>query len=109
MFDDRIVVESPGKLPRLVKPDNIRTTYFLRNPKIAEYLKVHRFVKEYGEGVNRMCNELEERGMKSSEYKMNAFMLQTTVFSSMNSEKSAIESKGYKEPTKKYTSCLFRN
>ena len=39
-----------------------------------------------------MCNELEERGMKSPEYKMNAFMLQTTVFSNMNSEKSAIES-----------------
>ena len=93
MFDDRIVVESPGKLPGLVKPDNIRTTHFSRNPKIAEYLKAYRFVKEYGEGVNRMCNELEERGMKSPEYKMNAFMLQTMVFSNVNSEKSLIDSK----------------
>ena len=122
MFDDRIVVESPGKLPGLIKPENIRTTHFSRNPKIAEYLKAYRFVREYGEGVNRMCNELEEKGMKMPEYRMNAFMLQATVFSSMNSEKSAIEAikptinskkpaiemiksamenKGYKKPTQK--------
>lgn len=59
MFDDRIVVESPGKLPGLVKTDNIRHTHFSRNPKIAEFLKVYSFVKEYGEGVDRMCKELE--------------------------------------------------
>lgn len=49
MFDDRIVVESPGKLPGLVKTDNIRHTHFSRNPKIAEFLKAYSFVKEYGE------------------------------------------------------------
>ena len=54
MFDDRIVVESPGKLPGLVKIDNIRHTHFSRNPKIAEFLKTYNFVKEYGEGVDRM-------------------------------------------------------
>ena len=37
MFDDRIVVESPGKLPGLVKTDNIRHTHFSRNPKIADF------------------------------------------------------------------------
>lgn len=35
MFDGRIVVESPGKLPGLVKTNNIRHTHFSRNPKIA--------------------------------------------------------------------------
>ena len=39
MFDDHIVVESPGKLPGLVSADNIRFTHFSRNPKIAEFLK----------------------------------------------------------------------
>lgn len=62
MFDDRIVVESPGKLPGLVKTDNIRHTHFSRNPKIAEFLKAYSFVKEYGEGVDRMCKELEAVG-----------------------------------------------
>lgn len=62
MFDDHIVVENPGKLPRLVREDNIRFTHFSRNPKIAEFLKNYKFVK----CVNRMCNELEQVGLKDS-------------------------------------------
>ena len=33
MFDDRIVVESPGRLPGLVKAGNIRHTHFSRNER----------------------------------------------------------------------------
>lgn len=36
MFDDRIVFETPGDLPGLVRPDNIHHTHFSRNPKIGE-------------------------------------------------------------------------
>lgn len=79
MFDDRIVVESPGKLPGLVKTDNIRHTHFSRNPKIAEFLKAYSYVKEYGEGVDRMYKELEAVGLQGPEYKLNAFMLQVTI------------------------------
>ncbi len=79
MFDDRIVVESPGKLPGLVKTDNIRHTHFSRNPKIAEFLKAYSFVKEYGEGVDRMYKELEAVGLQGPEYRLNAFMLQATI------------------------------
>lgn len=79
MFDGRIVVESPGKLPGLVKTNNIRHTHFSRNPKIAEFLKAYSFVKEYGEGVDRMWNELEAVGLGGPEYRVNAFMLQVTV------------------------------
>jgi ATP-dependent DNA helicase RecG len=79
MFDDRIVVESPGRLPGLVKAENIRYTHFSRNPKIAEFLKAYSFVKEYGEGVDRMCKELEAVGLQDPEYRLNAFILQATV------------------------------
>jgi len=79
MFDDRIVVESPGKLPGLVRTDNIRHTHFSRNPKIAEFLKAYSFVKEYGEGVDRMYKELEAVGLQGPEYRLNAFMLQATI------------------------------
>ena len=87
MFDDRIVVESPGKLPGLVKTDNIRHTHFSRNPKIAEFLKAYSFVKEYGEGVDRMCKELEAVGLQDPEYRLNAFMLQTTIRNSTLTDK----------------------
>ena len=51
MFDDRLVFETPGKLPGIVRTDNIRHTHFSRNPKIAEYLKAYDYVKEFGEGA----------------------------------------------------------
>ena len=79
MFDGRIVVESPGKLPGLVKVNNIRYTHFSRNPKIAEFLKAYSFVKEYGEGVDRMWKELEAIGLQGPEYRTNAFMLQAII------------------------------
>ena len=62
MFDNRIVFESPGRLPGMVKPSNIRNTHFSRNPKIAAFLKTYHYVKEYGEGVDRMYRELEVNG-----------------------------------------------
>ena len=62
MFGDRLVFETPVVHPGLVRLDNIRHTHFSRNPKIAQYLKAYKFVKEYGEGIDRFYNELETRG-----------------------------------------------
>lgn len=80
MFDDRLVVESPGKLPGLVRTENIRHTHFSRNPKIAEFLKAYSFVKEYGEGVDRMCKELDAVGLQNPKYYSNSFILQTVIY-----------------------------
>lgn len=41
-----------------------------------------KFVKEFGEGVNRMCNELEQVGLKDPVYHTNAFMLQVVIYNS---------------------------
>ena len=80
IFDNRIIVESPGKFPGLVRADNIRHTHFSRNPRIAEFLKAYNFVKEYGEGVNRMCNEPENAGLRVPEYRCDAFILKTIIY-----------------------------
>ncbi len=80
MFDDRIVVESPGKLPGLVRANNIRYTHFSRNPRIAEYLKAYKYVKEYGEGVDRMCTELESVGLQEPTYYIDSFILKTIIY-----------------------------
>lgn len=92
MFDNRIVVESPGKLPGLVKANNIRHTHFSRNPRIAEYLKAYEYVKEYGEGVDRMCTELENAGLRHPVYYVDAFILKTIVYNA-SAEKSVLTSK----------------
>ncbi len=79
MFDDRIVFESPGKLPGQVKPDNIRTTHFSRNPKIAALLKVYHYVKEFGEGIDRVCREQEANGARIPSFHTDEFILKITV------------------------------
>ena len=53
--------ETSGDLPGLMRPDNIRHTHFSRNPKIAQYLKAYKYVKEFGEGIDRICSEPENK------------------------------------------------
>lgn len=79
MFDNRLVFESPGRLPGTVKPSNIRHTHFSRNPKIAQFLKTYDFVKEFGEGVDRMCRELEINGTPHLSFHLDDFILKITV------------------------------
>ena len=83
MFDDRIVFETPGKLPGIVRTDNIRHTHFSRNPKIAEYLKAYDYVKEFGEGVDRMCRELSAIGTKEPQYHLVAFIMKASVWANV--------------------------
>ena len=79
MFDDRLVFESPGKLPGQVKPNNIRHTHFSRNPKIAAFLKAYHFVKEFGEGFDRICREQEANGADVPSFRTDEFILKITV------------------------------
>ena len=79
MLDDRLVFESPGRLPGTVKPTNIRHTHFSRNPKIAQFLKAYDFVKEFGEGVDRVCRELEANRSPIPTYHLDDFILKITV------------------------------
>ncbi len=86
MFDDRLVFETPGKLPGIVRTDNIRHTHFSRNPKIAEYQKAYDYVKEFGEGVARMCRELSALGTKEHHYQLNAFIMKASVWANVLKE-----------------------
>jgi ATP-dependent DNA helicase RecG len=79
MFDDRLVFESPGKLPGQVKPNNIRHTHFSRNPKIAAFLKAYHYVKEFGEGFDRICREQEANGANAPSFRTDEFILKITV------------------------------
>jgi len=79
MFDDRLVFESPGKLPGQVKPSNIRNTHFSRNPKIAAFLKAYHYVKEFGEGMDRICREQEANGAGAPSFRTDDFILKITV------------------------------
>ena len=88
MFDDRLEADSPGTFPGMVKKENIRYTHFSRNPKIAAFLKDYGYVKEYGEGIDRMCKELESIGLPAPVFDNSNFILKTTVMSASFKDKS---------------------
>ena len=86
MFDDRITVESPGILPGIVRLNNLRTVHFSRNPNIARFLHEYDDVQEFGEGIDRMYNEMENAGLPAPEYTDNAFMLNVTIKNGVTNE-----------------------
>ena len=59
MFDNRLEIHSPGKLPNIVTVENIRHERFSRNPRIARTLTEFGWVREMNEGVKRIYSEME--------------------------------------------------
>lgn len=105
MFDNHLVVESPGKLPGLVKASNIRKTHFSRNPIIADFMKNYKYVKEYGEGVDRMYKEMEKVSLPEPIYRNREFMLDAIIYNSAEdkNEKEAVASDDERFKRKKET------
>ena len=68
MYDDRLEIESPGKLPNIVTVDNIKTTNFSRNPRMARVLADFGIVKELNEGVKRIYSDMENYFLEAPEY-----------------------------------------
>lgn len=89
MFDDRIVVESPGSLPGIVRLNNMRQVHFSRNPKIAAFLHEYEYVQEFGEGIDRIYKEMEKAGLPAPEYKAVAFMLNATIWNKLGTTSDA--------------------
>lgn len=61
IWDDRVEVQSPGPLPGHITLANIRDEHYSRNRRIMQVLKLLGLVEEYGEGVDRMIREMEDR------------------------------------------------
>lgn len=79
IFSNHLTVESPGTLPGTVRLANLRTTHFSRNPKIANVLHEYGFVREFGEGIDRIYREMTEAGLPAPEFKQSDFMLRATI------------------------------
>lgn len=68
-FSDRLEVESPGRLPGLVRARNIRNMRFARNPHIARVLaEMTSYVRELNEGVPRMIEEMLLAGLPEPQF-----------------------------------------
>ena len=68
MYDDRLEIFSPGKLPNIVTLENMLNTRYSRNPRIARVLSEFGWVKELNEGVKRIYDEMQTLFLKSPTY-----------------------------------------
>jgi ATP-dependent DNA helicase RecG len=68
MYDDRLEIQSPGRLPDIVTVNNIRDTRFSRNMRIARVLTEFGWVRELNEGVKRIYSDMAEFFLDDPEY-----------------------------------------
>ena len=68
VFDDRLEIVSPGALPNIVTLDNMMTTRYSRNPRIARTLVEFGWVRELNEGVQRIYDEMQSMLLKDPTY-----------------------------------------
>lgn len=68
MYDDRLEIFSPGKLPNIITLENMAYTRFSRNPRIARILSEFGWVKELNEGVKRIYSEMENAFLSEPQY-----------------------------------------
>lgn len=79
LFDDRMEVESPGRLPGLVRISNLRQSHYSRNPRIARVLAEFGFVRELGEGVDRMIDEMASFGLEEPQFQEIGYSVVVTL------------------------------
>ncbi|HTJ79255.1 MAG TPA: ATP-binding protein [Rariglobus sp.] len=60
IFDDKMLIVSPGALPPMVTPENIYETHNPRNPFLMEAMRYFDFVKCANEGTRRMRDAMSE-------------------------------------------------
>jgi ATP-dependent DNA helicase RecG len=75
MFDDRIEIRSPGRLPRTVKADQIlrrQKVHYARNPLITRVLTDAGYMQARGEGLPRVFREMDRHGLNPPDWREEA-------------------------------------
>jgi ATP-dependent DNA helicase RecG len=82
MFDDHISVRSPGPPPPPVTLEQLRrqkSVHFSRNPLIVRVLAELGYLREIGEGVPRIFQEMEGYGLHPPELSIDGFVFTVTL------------------------------
>lgn len=87
MYDDHMVIESPGKLPHPVTVENIAYTRCSRNPLIARVLTEIGWVRELNEGVPRIYADMHALYLSDPEYTETSATVRLTLKNDIHSRK----------------------
>ena len=82
MFDDRVEVRSPGLLSPPVTMEQLqlqKSIHFSRNPLIVRALADLGYLREMGEGIPRMFQEMEHYGLRPPEFTAEGFFFVVTL------------------------------
>ena len=72
MFDDRLEIRSPGRLPQPVRAEQIQRrqrVHYCRNPLIGRVLTDAGYMRSLGEGILRIFQEMERHGLNPPEWR----------------------------------------
>jgi ATP-dependent DNA helicase RecG len=69
MFDDKLVIESPGGFPPSITPETIYGSHSPRNPHLMDAMFYLDLVKEHGEGTRRMRDSMSDMNLPSPEFR----------------------------------------
>lgn len=69
MFDDRLVIESPGPFPPFVTPENIYDMHIPRNPNLMDVLFYLEVVRCSHEGTRRIRDLMAESKLPAPEFR----------------------------------------
>ena len=82
MFDDRIEMRSPGLPPSPVTVEQLRQQkrlHFSRNPLLVRALADLGYLREMGEGIPRMFQEMDHYGLRPPEFSIEGFFFIVTL------------------------------
>jgi ATP-dependent DNA helicase RecG len=82
MFEDHLEVRSPGLPPAPVTVEQLRlqkSIHFSRNPLIVRVLADLGYLREMGEGVPRMFQEMEHYGLRPPEFSAEGFLFRVIL------------------------------
>lgn len=95
MFDDRLVIESPGGFPGLVTPENIYDMHFPRNPHLMDAMYYLNFVRCAHEGTRRIRDQMLELSLPAPEFlqkEISHALVQVTLRNNIKQRKVWIDS-----------------
>jgi len=95
MFDDKLVVESPGGFPGLVTPENIYEMHNPRNPYLMDAMYHLDFVRCAHEGTRRIRDSMLKLGLPEPEFRqieISHSLVRVTLRNSIKQRKLWIDS-----------------
>jgi len=98
MFDDRLVIESPGGFPPFVTPENIYDMHQPRNPHLMDAMFYLNFVQCAHEGTRRIRDYMKQSGLPApifAQKELGAVLFQVTLKNDVEHRKAFVDTDAF--------------